>query len=279
MISIETSAEAAVAVGGVAPTDITAFVIAFGLLCNAWVRVRRGSPNVTLLWANLAMVVTMICSVSFIYAWVDPLLGGQSYLNLGTHLLMVFVGWSISRSTHDTLARLEPTEHRPLTLRGWVPAMAVIGVIISFLVLDPRSSRGLEGYDDRPAYIAYWAFSVLALLVPAVSICPRIVRIFRIPVEIPRIIRLSLGFLLFSYIGAGVVLTFYALTAVFQDLYLLREIFVAVTLAAFTLAFTLASAALPPERGKRNRLHRPAPTPRTRPSSGVDLSRPSTSRH
>lgn len=236
-------------------TDVVAIVIA-GLLCvNVACRLRNRSPNRALLWANIAMIITLVLSISHIYEALDPLLGGASYLNLTTHLLMVWIGWAITRATEWSTSRLAAGCRRPVLLGSWVPLTAAAGTVISFLLLNPDSSRGLESYDQEPAYVAYWLFTMLPLLFAALPLLPRLAEALGKLKGVPPLVGVSLVMLMCSYMGIVLCAVFYALTAVLPEMFLLREIIVAMTLLAFTTAFTTASLA---PQSASDRHHQPA---------------------
>lgn len=235
------------------PGDIGSITVGVIILVNAAMRIRRGSPNVRLLWASLLMIVPLLGSISVIYAWVDPALGGRSYVNLFTHLVMVFSQWSVSKATEETLQGIAPRKKRSPLLRIWVPVVALVGTALSFVLLDPGSSRGLEHYDNEPAYVAYWAFTLLPLFLPAFHLVPRIARTrARFP-ALPRLIRVTLTLLMISFASSGLAVVAYAVTAVFPGLLVAREIVVTGTLMLFALSLAMATAALPPGRGKASR--------------------------
>lgn len=235
------------------PGDIGSITVAIIIIVNAAMRIRRGSPNVRLLWASLLMIIPLMGSISVIYAWADPALGGRSYVNLFTHVVMVFSQWSVSKATEETLQGIEPRKKQSPLLGTWVPVVAVVGTVLSFVLLNPGSSRGLEHYDSEPAYVAYWAFTILPLFLPAFHLAPRIARTrTRFP-ALPRLIRVALTLLMVSFASSGLAVAAYAMTAVFPGLVVAREIVVTGTLMLFALSLAMATAALPPGRGKASR--------------------------
>lgn len=244
------------------PTDIVAIVVAALLVLNAAVRIARGSPNRGLLRANIAMVITVICSISVVYQLLDPILGEKSYLNAFTHVLMVYVGWEITSSTASFITSYDDLPDRNLLVNAWVPVVGVIATIGTFLALDPSSSRGLEDYGYHPLFVAYWIATVLPLLVGALHLVPRMWRSARLAASLPPASKLSLALLAGSFCGVWATILMFALTAMNPALLVLREAVVSLTLLLFTVAFTTASAALPQAAERPRRRVRPRPTRR-----------------
>jgi hypothetical protein len=255
--------------------DWGSVAIAAVVLINAFMRVAKGSPNHRLLWASLTMIIPLLGSISIVFDWADPLLGGGSYVNLITHLIMIFSEWSVTRATEDTLQAITPKARRPWVLRPWVPLVAVAGTIVSFLWLNPGSSRGLAEYGSHPAYLAYWAFTILPIILPAVHLVPRMWK-GRELVGIPPLVRGSLGLLMLSYAGSLVILGAFLAAAIFPELVVVRDSLSTVVLSLFALSLLVATAALPPA-GERVRQPAPrlwSPTPHQQ-HRGV-LDRPAT---
>lgn len=226
--------------------DWGSVVIAAVILVNSSLRFAKGAPNVRLLCASLAMIIPLMGSISVIFDWADPLVGGRSYINLLTHLIMIYSEWSVARATDETLQAIAHKRHRPLLLRGWVPLVALVGTVATFLWLSPaESSRGLSEYGTHPAYVAYWGFTILPLLLPAFNLVPRIWR-GRHVLGIPRAVRSALGLLMISFAGSVVLQLAFIGAAVFPELSSPRDILSTVVLLMFALSLLLATAALPP---------------------------------
>jgi hypothetical protein len=236
--------------------DWGSVAVALVILVNTALRVAKGRPNVRLLKASLAMIIPLMGSISVVFYLVDPLLGGLSFLNLFTHLVMLYCEWSVSKAAEGTLQTLAPKDYRPLLLRRWVPLVALVGTIASFLWLSPGSSRGLSEYGDHPAYVAYWAFTLLPLVLPAFHLVPR-TWMARHVLGVPGLVRAALGLLMLSFAGSVVLAAAYAAAAVFPELAVARDVLATVVLMLFALSLLVATAALPPAGERPCRQDRP----------------------
>lgn len=247
-------------------------VIIFVIFVNSALRFAKGAPNTRLLLASLAMLIPLLGSISVVFDLVDPLVGGRSYVNLFTHLVMIYSQWAVAVAADESLRSVALERTRPVLLRSWVPLAALIGTVVSFLWLDPReSSRGLTEFGTEPAYVMYWGFTILPLILPAFNLVPRIWRV-RALTGVPRAVRVALGLLMLSFSGSVVLILAFAVAAMFPELAVARDILSTVVLLLFALSLLVATAALPPatERLGRPRSQRPSPAqhPRSYGASG-----------
>src|SRR5699024_7106589 len=92
---------------GLTATDLVAVLIALMLIINAIARAkwtRKDNPG---LWrANLAMIVSVICSISVVFNAVDRLIGNRSLFNYFTHHILADVGWQLAWATARILPQL-----------------------------------------------------------------------------------------------------------------------------------------------------------------------------
>lgn len=234
-------------------TDIAAVVISILLTISVLRRIKKSKlNNPGLLRANIAMVVVIVLSISVVFDLIDPLLGGRSALNALTHLLMVYVGWEIVATMANFMERFDFREKRSILIHPIVPIVGAAGVVVSYLVLNPGSSRGLDNYDDHPAYVIYWMMTLLPLLLGAAHLVPRMARVAPKLLGAQWVTAVSMCLLWCSLVGVALSAVFYFLTAINQDLWLAREIVVTSTVLAFTLAFLLATAVLPRSTRRRS---------------------------
>lgn len=243
---------------GLTTSDKAALFLAFVLLVNVAWRLKKGRLNSAgLLRMNIAMAGVMIMSVSVVFAALDPLLGGRSLLNCVSHLLMVYAGREIALTTSEFLQNLDHLpRHSPL-MRSWVPVVAASGVIVSYLVLNPVSSRGLDAYDNHPAFVAYWAFTLLPLILGAIHLLPRMAKNASLLLKMSRVAAITMLMLGCSMAGILLSVLFYFLTALEDGFWLAREIVVTVTSLLFAASFFMATAALPrPKERTSRRSHR-----------------------
>lgn len=246
---------------GLTATDMAAIAITLLLIINAIARARRTRQHTPgLLRANLAMVVAMVCSISVIYETIDPLLGGRSLLNCFTHLLCVYVGWEIATSTAKMLQQFDEEETTTWLIRPWVPIASAIGVVATYLILDPISSRGLDDYDQELVYVLYWLATVAPLALAAFHIVPRFTRIYSLLKYAHWLTRASVTLLWLSFIGVPLSVVGWAITAVAPEFYVVREVIVNGTLLLFATAFLMATAALPRPQEKQSLRYCPTQT-------------------
>lgn len=242
-------------------TDLAALLTAALLTINAVARITKTRlNNPGLLKANIAMIFVVLCSVSVVYEAIDPLLGGRSLLNCLAHLLMVYAGWEISSSTAKMLHRFDQRSKRSVLVHPWIPLVAAVGTVVAYLVLDPGSSRGLEDYGQEAAYVAYWAATVAPLALGAIHLVPRMAKLAPLARDMNWVGATSLTLLWLSFLGVLVSLALFLGTAIWPDLYTLRETVVTSTLLMFTAAFLMATAALPRPKEKQSQRRRPART-------------------
>lgn len=242
-------------------TDLAALLAALLLTFNAIARAKKTRlQNPGLLRANIAMIAVLFCSVSVIYDFVDPLLGGRSLLNYIAHLLMVYAGWEIANSTAKMLNRFDQRPERSPLVNPWVPIISAVGTTAAYAALNPTSSRGLDDYSQEISYVLYWAATMAPLVLGALHLVPRMAKIGPLLREAHWLTAASLTMLWLSFIGVLLCLLLYAATAAQPGLYVLREIVVTTTLLLFTASFLMATAALPRRPGKKSRRLRQART-------------------
>lgn len=227
-------------------TDVAAILMAVVLAANAIWRIRRCQLNsIGLLRANIAMAVVMVLSVSPVFNMLDPLLGGRSILNCVSHIFMIYVGWQIAGSMAQFLQPFDGLKAQPALIRAWVPVLASVGTVGSFILLNPTSSRGLDAYDHHPAFVTYWAFTLLPLVLSAFHLLPRMVRLAPMVVRAKKLTAISMSLLWLSLVGVLLSVLLYALTALDQSLWSVRETAVTLTALSFAVGFLMATAALP----------------------------------
>lgn len=238
-------------------TDFAAILMAVILAANAIWRIRRCQLNSSgLLRANIAMAVVMVLSVSPVYNVLDPLMGGRSFLNCVSHLFMIYVGWQIADSMAQFLQPFDRLSTQPALIRAWVPALASVGTVGSYILLNPTSSRGLDAYDHHPAFVTYWVFTLLPLVLGAFHLLPRMVRLAPMVFKVKAFTAISMSLLWLSLVGVLISVLLYALTALEQSLWGIREAVVTLTALSFAVGFLMATAALPrPKERPRQQSH------------------------
>lgn len=237
-------------------TDIAALFIALLLLVNAIGRAKKTrSRNPGLLRANILMILVLICSISVVYETLDPMMGDRSILNLITHLLMVYTGWEIVKATTKMLQPFDRKEIASPLVHGWVPIASLVGTLVAYMALNPVSSRGMEDYDHQFTFVFYWLATVAPLAIGALHLVPRIAKIAPLLKAANKLTRVAVTLLWLSFIGVLLCIAGWAFTAVWQELYPLREAIVTTTLLLFTVAFLTATAALPQPIEKQSLRH------------------------
>lgn len=227
-------------------TDCVALLLVAILAINAiWRFVRSNNTNAGLLRVNLAMLVVIGCSISVVHGLVDPVLGGRSYLNLFTHLLMIYSGWQITRSLTDLLPEFDGLKRKQFITHWSVLVLSMIALAASIFILDPRSSRGLDAYDNQPAFVAYWVATLFPLLLGAIHLIPRMWKIMPLILRTKLSTRLTLCLLWVSYIGIILSMAGYAITAVYQGFWTTREVIVSATTLLFAISLLMATASIP----------------------------------
>ena len=238
-------------------TDVAALVMAAVLVTNVVWRLRRNHLNSAgLLRANMAMAVVVILSISSVFAFIDPLIGGDSLLNCLSHFFMIYAGWQVTIAMAQFLQPFDGLKRQPLLIRAWVPVVAAIGTLSSFLILNPGSSRGLDAYDHRPAFVMYWASTLLPLILGAFHLLPRMVKLAPMVLGAKKLTAISMSLLWLSLVGVLLSTIFYGLSAINESLWVAREIVVTLTTLAFAVGFLLATAALPRATGRTIRRQR-----------------------
>lgn len=191
---------------------------------GAIMRIRAGLSSTTnrkLLAAHLTMVVAPLMANSVVYYPLDQLLGSKSYANLVVHAFVTLAIWLLSISV---IASMTP-ERRPWWAAWWVPVAAIALSAVAFVILDPHSDRGLESFQDQPAYVAYWlaTLSILPLAMP--QIVRGLSRWFEAEkrATAPTRYKVGAGLLTYGYIAGSLATLFYAITAVLPSMVFARE--------------------------------------------------------
>lgn len=244
------------------PVDLSAILIAVLLAVNVVWRLSRNEPhNSAMIRANLAQMVTVTFSVSLLYQVIDPLFGGRSLLNVFTHLLMLYACWKVASATTHFLMSLDGRQRTSILVQPWVPAVAAVGVVGSYIAINPGSSRGLEDYDDTLPFVIYWASTLLPLLLGSVHLLPRLAKLAPILRHANRITRTAMVFLAISLAWVSVSVFFYAITAVHQELWVIREFVVTGNILLFVVTLLTTTAAIPQATSRAPRLPHQAESP------------------
>ena len=257
-MSIETLAKVIEPIGLTA-TDLVAVLIALMLIINAIARAkwtRKDNPG---LWrANLAMIVSVICSISVVFNAVDPLVGNRSLLNCFTHLILVYEGWQLALATARILQQLTSQKVTTLLIHPWVPLASAIGVCGTFALLNPGSSRGLDAYDQELVFVLYWVATVAPFVLASFHIVPRFIRGYSVIRRAHWLSRTSITLLWIGYIGVPLSVVGWTVTAFAPEFYTIREIVVNGTLLSFCTASLMATAGVRQPRDKQDLQHTPA---------------------
>lgn len=233
-------------------TDYVAFLLVAILAINAvWRFSRPQVNNAGLLRVNLAMILVILCSVSVVYEFIDPMLGGRSYLNLTSHLLMLYSGWQITVSLTAILEDMEGINTPRISTHPVTLIASCLLVVGSFFVLSPTSSRGLDSYDHHLAFVVYWVGTLIPLILGAFQVIPRMVNLAPLIFKAQCSTRATLCLLWLSYAGIILSATSYGITAAFQGFWVIREAIVSVTTLLFAVSLLMATAALPQPRGRK----------------------------
>lgn len=137
------------------------------------------SVGKSLFWCQMIVIVTSGLSLTWVYPVADQLLGGRSYINLATHLMLVMVYAIFARLVTGPLLY---EGVRPWSLRPNVFWISAAGAILSFILLGvDHTSRGLDDYMRNPLWSVYWVFSTLGLSLPAISAIPLLLDAARLP--------------------------------------------------------------------------------------------------
>lgn len=260
-MSIKASGEVA-ALAQLTPVDYSALLIAALLATNVVWRLSRREPhNSGMIRANLAQMMTATLGVSVFYQAIDPLLGGRSLLNCFTHVLMVYACWEVASAAAHFLMNFDGMTKTSFLVRPWVPIVSAAGVVGSYLVLNPASSRGLEDYDTHPAFVIYWASTLLPLLLGGIHLIPRLVKLAPLIMRTKKSTAISMLLLAISLAWVPVSVFFYAITAVNQDLWATREIVVTGNILLFVVTLLMTTAAIPRATGRATLRHRREETP------------------
>lgn len=208
-------------------TDVVALVTITGLLVSIMVRLhprveRTFSP---VMWVQVAIIVLLSFSLSWVYPVVDAALGGKNYLNLGAHLIFIGATWVYNVVLTEPIFR---GQRKPSTLRPWVPLVAAIGATTCFILLEPsRSSRGLDAFTTDPAWIGYWVFNIMTLWLPALTLVP----LLRESVKHTRIRPLIVAYwaMIIGYTTSFLAMLGYIITYFYPGLFIGRELMVMIT--------------------------------------------------
>lgn len=233
-------------------TDVVALITIAGLLVSIAVRLHlmAGRAFVPVLWVQVAIIVLLSFSLTWVYPTLDEVLGGHNYLNLIAHLIFLGATWVYNVVLSEPIFRGERT---PVLLRSWVPVVAAIGCITCFVLLDPSTtSKGLDAFTDEPAWIGYWVFNVMTLWVPALTLVPRLLDI----VKHTKIRPLLTAYwaMIVGYTASVLATLGYVITYFYPALFVGRELMVGVTqlcLVTAVIAIPVSSQQQKTERSAR----------------------------
>lgn len=210
--------------------DLLALLVLGIISVGALRRIRAGlqaRTNKALLAAHIALMIAALGALSSVYAVIDPLLGGGSYFNLVTHLLIAFASWALSYGTVGALRIRMNGPLRKLLLGRWSLMLALCGVLAGFFWVAPDGSvRGLEEYETHPGYVLYWVATILPVLLAG----PPVLRGLIVSLKgwmplLSKSARLAHRFLLAGFGSAPIVAALFVLTAFAPELQPLRELF------------------------------------------------------
>lgn len=154
-------------------TDLVGGIFLVALSVSLMVRLVLGGGTPvgkSLFWCQLIAIVSFGLSLTWTYPMADQLLGGRSYINLATHLMLVMVYAIFARLVTGPLlyGGVQPWPLRPSVF--WISAA---GTVLSFILLGiDHTSRGLDDYMQNPLWSVYWVFSTMGLWLPAISAVP-----------------------------------------------------------------------------------------------------------
>ncbi|MBN6754277.1 hypothetical protein JRG18_12225 [Kocuria palustris] len=236
-------------------TEISTAAILLATLASLSVRLSPRTPPSypPLVVCHLGAIALIALSQSWIFDPLDAALGGTSLVNLLSHCCMVIVLWTVTTMIAGPL--LDDDED-PRVLRGAVLTIALVGTIVAFAVLSPEeSSRGLDNYDHRPAYVAYQVFSLMPLWAPAFWMIPRLLHALG-GGPFHRLQATYIAFLI-AYSASVLCVLSYAAAAAGEWILPLRELLVVITGAAGMIGFFLvpltttkgSAGAVPDRRG------------------------------
>lgn len=243
--------------GELSAFDYTLVGTAAIMFAGAVSRVTRfRGRNPRLLAAHLLTVVGALLGVSVIFYPVDELLGSQAYANLIAHVLAVFAMWMLSSSVAEGMG-LCSQGRAPWQIRWPTVVVAVVVTVAGFFVLDPASDRGLEAYQQQPAYVAYWLGTMMMVVVPAPMLLRAMVDWLRAEDTPRRLVadRAGVVMLTIGYICASAAMVLYVLVALFIELVIVREIIAYIGM--FSLAVGLMVMPSAPRRPRGRHPRRP----------------------
>ena len=156
-------------------TDGVALAVMTALAISLLVRIFR-SPRRTyrpLLWSQVLVLLLFATSLSWVYPVLDAALGGRNYLNLVAHLMFIAASWIYTKVVAAPFFADQPT---PAPLQWWVPVVAALGATTFFFLMDAdtTTSRGLDAFTDRPAWVGYWICNIMTAWLPAFVLVPRL---------------------------------------------------------------------------------------------------------
>lgn len=235
-------------------TDIVAvvFMTALGVSLLVRLSVAGRRPGKTLLWAQVVAIGTLILSLSPVFPAIDPLFGGQSYLNLISHLSLVIVYALYGRAIALPLLG---TQRVPFPLTYAAYAISAVGTIVCFFALDvTMSSRGLDDYAASPWWLAYWVFSTMGLWFAAFTMIRLLRSVGVHPVFRP--LKASYRFMALGYLMSVIMLAGYVAAWVWPSLIPVREGFVSATQLCLVMSLILVPFATHERAGRTQNIHK-----------------------
>src|SRR5699024_3657167 len=150
-----------------------------------------------------------------------------------THLILVYVGWQLALATARILQQLTGQKVTTLLIHPWVPLVSALGVCVTFAILKPGSSRGLDAYDQEMACFLYWVATVAPFVLASLHIVPRLTRGPSVIRRADWLSRAPLAWLWLSCVGVPLRVVGWTVTAFAPAFYTIREIVVNGTLLLF----------------------------------------------
>jgi hypothetical protein len=120
---------------------------------------RRPGKDTSILWASVLISISLALNINSAYVFVDALLAGRNYADLGANLLLLVGVYFLARAIHRAAS---PTSDRVASPRvlgksGVIVAALTAAVLFTFIDAPTTSTMFMRDYGAQPAAALYSA--------------------------------------------------------------------------------------------------------------------------
>ncbi len=120
---------------------------------------RRPGKDTSILWAAVLISISLALNINAAYTFVDGLLAGRNYVDLGANLLLLVGVYFLARAIHRAASPASERVASPRVLgkSGVIIAASAATALFAFIDAPNTSTMFMREYGDQPAAALYSA--------------------------------------------------------------------------------------------------------------------------